>query len=51
MAELVRQDAELLEAFPLLARHPRWVANPAGSPTRGRWIAALRAWGFAGVGG
>lgn len=51
MAELVRQDAELLEAFPLLARHPHWVANPAGSPTRGRWVAALRTWGFAGLGG
>ncbi len=50
MAVLVRQDAELLEAFPLLTRHPHWVANPDGNPMRGRWIAALRAWGFAGIG-
>ena len=51
MAELARQDAELLESFPLVARPQHWVRNPAGSPTRGRWIRALRQWGFAGVTG
>ncbi|CAI8038123.1 hypothetical protein GBAR_LOCUS21264 [Geodia barretti] len=51
MAELARQDAELLEAFPLLERPSHWVANPAGSPMRRRWIQALRQWGFAGLPG
>ena len=51
MTELARQDAELLEAFPLVARPPYWLRNPAGSLTRGRWIRALRQWGFAGVAG
>ncbi len=51
MAELARQEAELLEAFPLVARPSHWVGNPAGNPTRERWIRALRQWGFAGVAG
>ncbi len=51
MTELARQDAELLEAFPLVARPPHWLRNRAGNPTRGRWIRALRQWGFAGVAG
>lgn len=51
MAVLARQDAQLLEAFPLLARPPLWVDNPADDPRRGRWLRALRRWGFAGVAG
>jgi ectoine hydroxylase-related dioxygenase (phytanoyl-CoA dioxygenase family) len=51
MPDLVREDAELLKAFPLLARPAHWVANPVGSRERERWIRSLRGWGFAGVAG
>ena len=43
---MVVAAAQLAAKFPLLARRPLWLANAGGDPTRGRWIATLRKWGF-----
>ena len=51
MQELAGQEAGLVKAFPLVKRHPHWIANPDGSPIRQRWIDSLRHWGFVGFNG
>ena len=46
MQEMVEQEARLVEAFPLIRRHPHWISNLDHSPIRQRWIDGLRHWGF-----
>ena len=41
-----KASAGLVERWPLLARHPDWLANAEGSPSRKKWVEALRRWGF-----
>ena len=43
---MVVQAAKQAATFPHLRRHPQWIENADGSPTRGRWIATLREKGF-----
>ena len=45
----VKQDAQIIQAFPQVRRHPNWIDNAEGSPRRQRWIDALRKWGFIGA--
>lgn len=44
--EMVVAAAQLTDKFPHVARHWQWIENAGGDPTRGRWIATLREWGF-----
>ena len=43
---MVESDIKLTAMFPQRAPSPQWLENADGDPTRGRWIAALRKWGF-----
>ena len=43
---MVLASAQLTAKFPQLARHLQWLENAGGEPTRRRWIATLREWGF-----
>ena len=43
---MAESDIKLTAMFPHRAPSPQWLENADGDPTRGRWIAALRKWGF-----
>ena len=47
----VKRDAQIIQAFPQVRRHPNWITNAEGSPKRQRWIDALRKRGFIGTDG
>ena len=51
MAEMVEQEARLVEVFPLVKLPPCWIANPDHSPHRQRWLDVLGDWGFIGTDG
>ena len=46
--QVARDEASLVEAFPLVQRPEHWIANVEGSPVRKKWIEFLKAYGFTG---
>ena len=46
--QIARDEARLVEAFPLVRRPEHWIANVEKSPVRKKWIDFLKAYAFTG---